>query len=95
MCLIITILAAAVFSAAYIFSGKNSPAKKSVFTSMLMFWSAAIMWSVDSVASVISGGSFFDISVSDTILGFIILALGLSVFAFLSAHERIAKKAEN
>lgn len=95
MCLIITILAAAGFSAAYIISGKKGSAKKSVGTSMLMFWSAAIMWSIDSVASLAGGGAFFDISVSDTILGFIILALGISVFAVLSARERIAKKAEN
>lgn len=87
MCLIMTIFAALVFTALYLVSKFKGQERKSFFTTLLMFFSAALMWSVDGIASVIGGESFFDISVSDTILGFIILALGLAVFAFLFIRE--------
>lgn len=87
MCLIMTIFATLVFTALYLVSKFKGQERKSFFTTLLMFFSAALMWSVDGIASVIGGESFFDISVSDTILGFIILALGLAVFAFLFIRE--------
>ena len=84
MCEIMTILAALAFTAIYFF-GKRSQA---VFTTMLMFWGAALMWGVDCVAEMMAGEPLFDISREDTILGFIILGAGLLVFAALSLIGR-------
>ena len=85
MCEIMTIAAALAFTAVY-FIGKHS---KAVFTTMLMFWGAALMWSVDCVFEAVGGEALFDISREDTILGFIILAAGLLVFGALSLKERL------
>ncbi len=84
MCEIMTILAALAFTAIYFF-GKRSQA---VFTTMLMFWGAALMWGVDCVAEMMAGEPLFDISREDTVLGFIILGAGLLVFAALSLIGR-------
>lgn len=94
MCLIMTIFAALVFTVLWLVSKSKGQERKSFFTTLLMFYSAAIMWSVDGIASVLGGESFFDISVSDTILGTIILVCGLVVFAFLFARERRNAKSE-
>lgn len=95
MCLIMTSLAALVFTVLWLVSKSKGQERKSFFTTLLMFYSAALMWSVDGIASVLGGESFFDISISDTILGFIILALGLAVFAFLFIREtKKSKKVE-
>ena len=88
MCEIITICAAVAFTAIYFISKKKGNAKKSVFTTMLMFWGAALMWAVDGIASVAEGEGFFDISMEDTILGCIILASGLAIFGVLALLEK-------
>lgn len=87
MCLIMTSVTALVFTILWLVTKIRGQERKSLFTSLLMFWAAALMWSVDGIASVIGGESFFDISMEDTILGFIILALGLAIFAFLFIRE--------
>ena len=88
MCEIMTILAALAFTAIY-FSGKRKGRpNKAVFTTMLMFWGAALMWGVDCVAEKMDGEALFDISREDTILGFIILGAGLLVFGVLSLIGR-------
>ena len=84
MCELMTIAAAVVFTVVY-FRVSKSPA---VFTTMLMFWGAALMWSVDCVHSAMEGEGFFDISWEDTILGGIILAAGLAVFGVMAFLER-------
>ncbi|MBQ5471219.1 MAG: hypothetical protein IIT58_04360 [Treponema sp.] len=89
MCEIITIIASIVFTVVYFVQKKQGKTSKAVFLAMLMFWGAALMWSVDGIFSVMEGEGFFDISVKDTILGFIILASGLAVFG---GYAFIAKK---
>lgn len=89
MCLIITICAAVGFTVAFVLNKKNGKNSKSAFMAMLMFWSASLMWSMDGVASVLEGEGFFDLSVEDSILGAIILASGLAVFA---AHSLLQKR---
>ena len=59
MCLILTICAALAFSGVYFYQKKNSAVSKSVFATMLMFWAASLMWSMDGVASVLEGEGFF------------------------------------
>ena len=53
-----------------------------------MFWAASLMWSMDGVASVLEGEGFFDLSVEDSILGAIIVASGMLVFAVLSFIQK-------
>ena len=83
MCLIMTIIAAVVFTALW-----AKMRKQSLLTTTLMFWAAALMWSVDGVASVLEGEPFFDISREDTVLGVIIILCGLAVFAVLAVFEK-------
>ena len=83
MCLIMTIIAAVVFTAVW-----AKMRTQSLLTTTLMFWAAALMWSVDGVASVLDGEPFFDISKEDTVLGAIIILCGLAIFAVLAVFER-------
>ena len=86
MCELMTIAAAIVFTVLY-FKVLRTPA---VFTTMLMFWGAALMWSVDCVHSAMEGEGLFDFSLEDTYLGLIILAFGLALFGVLLFVERLA-----
>lgn len=83
MCLIMTMIAAVVFTALW-----AKMRKQSLLTTTLMFWAAALMWSVDGVASVLDGEPFFDISQEDTVLGVIIILCGLAIFAVLAVFEK-------
>ena len=83
MCLIMTMIAAVVFTALW-----AKMRKQSLLTTTLMFWAAALMWSVDGAASVLDGEPFFDISREDTILGAIIILCGVAIFAVLAVFER-------
>ncbi len=86
MCELMTIAAAIFFTILYFKVLRTS----AVFTTMLMFWGAALMWSVDSVHSVLEGDDLFDLSVEDMYLGFIILAFGLALFGVLLFVERLS-----
>ena len=88
MCEIMTIVAALAFTAIYFAGKRRGNPNKAVFTTMLMFWGAALMWAVDCVAEKMDGEALFDISREDTILGFIIIGAGLLVFAALSLVGR-------
>ena len=83
MCLIMTMIAAVVFTALW-----AKMRKQSLLTTTLMFWGAALMWSVDGIASLLDGEPFFDISREDTILGAIIILCGVAIFAVLAVFER-------
>lgn len=98
MCLVITVLMAAVFSVLFIVSKRNAGAEKShgftlrkfsqpLFTTMLAFWAAAIMWSVDGVANVAGGEPFLDLSKEDALLGVIVALCGLALFAVLAIRN--------
>ena len=88
MCELMTIAAALVFTALYYVGKRKGRPSKAVFTTMLMFWGAALMWAVDCVAEKMDGEALFDISREDTVLGFIILGAGLLVFGALSLFGR-------
>lgn len=89
MCLITTIVTAIAFTIAAWLNKKDGKENKSVFMTMLMFWAAGLMWSMDGVASVIEGESFFDFSFEDTLLGAIIFVSGLLVFIL---HSLLLKR---
>ena len=86
MCELMTIGAAVFFTVLYFKVLRTS----AVFTTMLMFWGAALMWSVDCVHSAMEGEGLFDFSVEDLNLGFIVLAFGLALFGVLLFVERMA-----
>jgi hypothetical protein len=88
MCEIMTIVAALAFTALYHVGKSRGRPSRAIFTTMLMFWGAALMWSVDCVANRLDGEALFDISREDTVLGFIILGAGLLVFGALSLFGR-------
>ena len=87
MCELMTIAAALVFTVLY-FRGKAAGTPSSAaFTTMLMFWGAALMWAVDCVAEKLAGEPLLDFSREDAILGGIILAAGLLVYGVLAVRE--------
>ena len=88
MCEIMTIAAALVFTVLYFIGKRKGNPSPAVFTTMLMFWGAALMWSVDCVGNAMEGEGLFDMSREDTILGVIIIFAGLLVFGALSLFER-------
>ena len=85
MCELMTIGAAVLFTILYFTRFRT----RAVFATMLMFWGAALMWSVDCVHSYMEGEGLFDLSHEDAVLGAIILASGLAVFAVLSLRDRM------
>lgn len=87
MCEIMTIITALIFAAFYFNAKKKGKTAKASFLGMLMFSGASLMWACDGIASVISGEPFFDISMKDTILGFIILAIGLFIVGLFYARN--------
>ncbi len=98
MCLIITVFMAAVFSVLFAVSKKTCSAENSkafalqklsqpLFTTMLSFWAASIMWSVDGIANILGGEPFLDLSKEDALLGVIIALCGLALFAVLALRN--------
>lgn len=93
MCELMTIAAAVAFTVAY-FRGKASGrASGAVFTAMLMFWGAALMWAVDCVAEAMAGEPLLDFSREDAVLGGIIVAAGLLAYGVLAVRERRRSRA--
>ena len=89
MCELMTLAAAVVFTAmAWLLHRAGRPSG-AVNTTALMFWGAALMWSVDCVHSAMEGDGLLDLSREDAVLGTIILAAGLGVHALLSFRERL------
>lgn len=93
MCEIMTIAAALTFTALYFIGKRKGKSNPALFTTMLMFWGAALMWSVDCVGNAMEGEGLFDMSREDTLLGGIIIAAGLLVFAALSLFNRFKTRA--
>ena len=85
MCELMTIAAAVLFTVLYFTRFRT----RAVFATMMMFWGAALMWSVDCVHSLMEGEGLFDMSREDAVLGAIILAAGFAVFAVLSVRDRM------
>lgn len=88
MCELMTIVAALAFTALYFAGRRRGRPSNAAFTAMLMFWGAALMWSVDCVAEKLGGEPLLDLSREDAILGFIIVGAGLLVYAALAVFDR-------
>ena len=85
MCELMTIAAAVAFTALYFTRLRT----RAVFATMMMFWGAALMWSVDCAHSLMEGEGLLDLSREDAVLGAIVIAAGLAVFAVLAARDRM------
>ena len=72
MCELMTIAAAVAFTAWHFAAKKSGRPNGAVFTTMLMFWGAALL----------------DLSAHDALLGAIVLAAGLAVFGALSLSRK-------
>lgn len=93
MCEIMTIITAVIFTVILLAQKKKGISDKSVVLATLMFWGAALMWSIDGVFSVIGGEPFFNISLEDTLLGVLIICCGLGIFAIDKLVKIRAKRA--
>ena len=88
MCELMTIAAAVAFTAWHFAAKKAGRPDGAVFTTMLMFWGAALMWSVDCVAGAMEGEPLLDMSARDAVLGAIVLAAGFAVFGVLAIVQK-------
>lgn len=91
MTLAITVLAAVVASIAWYMVGPQSP--KKIGALALMYWGAALMWSVDGIASLIGGEPFIELAntavmLDDALLGFVVVVAGLAIWALYLLVKR-------
>lgn len=91
MCELMTIAAAVAFTALYLAARRHGgdDVRSALFTTMLALWGAALMWGVDCVANAMEGEGLLDLSREDAILGCIVVAAGLAMFALLALAGRI------
>ncbi|MBO4448865.1 MAG: hypothetical protein J5807_05215 [Kiritimatiellae bacterium] len=94
MCELMTIAAAAVFTVLWALARRRGKPTGPLFTAMLMFWGAALMWSVDCVANRLEGEPLLDLGHEDTVLGCIIVAVGLVAYAGFSIFDRRPARAQ-
>ena len=55
MCELMTIAASVAFTVAFFAAKRRGAPTGALFTTMLMFWGAALMWAVDCVANAMDG----------------------------------------
>ena len=87
MCELMPIGAAILFAALAALARKSGRPLRALGTTALVFFGAALMWSVDCVHSFIEGEGLLDLSLDDAKLGALVLAAGLALFAFLRVRE--------
>ena len=93
MCELMTIAAALLFTALFAFARRAGRPARALGTTALVFWGAALMWSVDCVHGYLEEGELFDLSRDDALLGALIVAAGVALFAVLRIREASAAKA--
>ena len=92
MCELMTIAAAAVFSAAALRARSAGHPAKALTTTALTFLGAALMWAVDCAHTALEGEPPFDLSAGDAGLGALVLGFGLVLFATLRLREKAAAR---
>ena len=92
MCELMTIAAAVLVAAAFFLARRAGRPARALGTTALVFWGAALMWSVDCVHAYLEEGELFDLSRDDALLGALILAAGLALFAALRIREGAAAR---
>lgn len=78
MCLILTVCAAVAATLAWYLKANMPALKLGVLT--LMYWGAALMWTVDGFYALAAGEAFLEISLSDTLLGIVVVLCGLAAW---------------
>ncbi|GHU20443.1 hypothetical protein FACS189475_09270 [Betaproteobacteria bacterium] len=68
--------------------GKRRNSGKGLETLCLMYWGAALMWMVDGFFRLAEGEPFFELSLDDALLGMLVVASGLVVYAVSLALNR-------
>ena len=92
MCELMTIAAAILFTALFAFARRAGRPARALGTTALVFWGAALMWSVDCLHAWREGEGFFDLSADDAALGGVILACAALLFAVLRVREAAAAR---
>lgn len=87
MCLLITAAAAAISTALR----RLGSGGKRLGTLALMYWGAALMWSVDGVFSVLEGGDFLDLSADDALLGAVVVLCGIAAWLILPLWNKLPR----
>lgn len=81
MCLVITAFAAVITTIVWYFKAHDEKIKLGLLA--LMYWGATLMWTVDGFFCVAEGEAFLDLSVSDALLGLVIVLSGLIAWVVL------------
>ncbi len=89
MCLILTCIAAVVSTILY-FLCPGLSRRISLEHLALMYWGAALMWSVDGVFRLMEGEHFLELTLNDTLLGILIVICGLGVVGLRRVIRRKA-----
>lgn len=89
MCLILTCIAAVVSTILY-FLCPGLSRRISLEHLALMYWGAALMWSVDGVFRLMEGEHFFELTLNDTLLGMLVVICGLGVVSLRNVMCRKA-----
>jgi hypothetical protein len=88
MCLILTACAAVAATLMWRMK-KDSSLKLHVLA--LIYWGAALMWSVDGFFALSEGKPFVEISLSDTLLGILVVIGGLAAWAIYVMLRQLDK----
>ena len=99
MTLFITLCAAAIASLVWYSTAPNSKVKVGVLA--LMYWGAALMWTVDGVANLIDGEALVEITetavmLDDAVLGFFVVVAGLvawTIYLCIKDPKKVFRKA--
>ena len=81
MCLILTLLAAVAATAVWHWSAAKEASKLGFLS--LMYWGAALMWTVDGIFSAAEGEPFFTLTVDDALLGVLVVGCGIAAWRLL------------
>ena len=81
MCLMITTLAAVISTIVWYVNAPANKMKLEVLS--LMYWGAALMWTVDGFFCVAEGEPFLDLGLNDALLGMLIVISGLAAWLFI------------
>lgn len=85
MCLVITLLAAVVSTVAWYVNAQED--RLHLGSLSLMYWGAALMWTVDGFFCLAEGEPFLDLSLNDALLGFVIVVCGLVAWIALLLYK--------
>lgn len=85
MCLLITLLAAIISTIVWYVNAPESKLK--LRTLSLMYWGAALMWTVDGFFAIAEGESFLDLSINDALLGLLITICGLLAWLLILLYN--------